>query len=193
MFDEAGQLTALAVEWRYDPFTSMLILSDLGMNPAATDLPADQAPELQGFDLDWVAGYDGDLWPLADGAAMAMGPPQSRPVTLEAGQIVSRHVRPLATPVDPRAVEVVVQVYDPEFYVAYTLAQGTADLPGTDCRARVFTADFDAAYARLEASLDELLSGGADIETNFPRVGRDFADEARLDCSGSTDHSTAGG
>lgn len=190
--DANGYLTGFGVEWRYDDFTTMLILSDLGLNPAATDLTADAAPELQGFDLHWVEGYDGDLWPMADGAPIPMGPPQPGETTLEGGQIVSRHLRPLAVPVDPRAVQVVVQVYDPEFFVAYTIAQYSTDLPGTGCRVRVFGADLEAASATLQAALDELFAAGVDVESDFPRVGRDFADEIRLDCSGG-DQTPAGG
>jgi len=183
VFDSEVRLTGFEVTWRYDDFTTMLILTDLGLNPAETDLTAEAAPELQGFDTDWVPGYDGDLWPMADGAPLAMAPPVPGPVTLEGGRIVSRHARALLAPVDPRAAEVVVQVYDPEFYIAYTVAQASADLAGTGCRARVFAADFDAAYGRLAAALEELTQAGGDLETGFPRVGRDFADEIRIDCA----------
>lgn len=181
-FDDQGRLVALDVEWRYDELTSMLILSDVGLNPAATDLGTEQAPELQGFDLDWVPGYNGDLWPYADGIEIPLGPPRPGAATVEGGQVVSRHLRPLAEPVDPRAVQVVVQVYDPEFYIAYTIAQGPGELPQIGCRLRIFEADLDAAYTRLQAMLDELTGGSGDIESDFPRVGRDFADELRIDC-----------
>lgn len=181
-FDDQGRVTAIEVEWRYDAFTSMLILSDLGMNPAATDLAAAEAPELQGFDLDWMPGYDGDLWPLAAEAPVPMGPPAAGPATLEAGQVVSRHTRPLLAPLDPAAAALVVQVYDPEFYVAYTVA-GIAPPNGRPgCRVQVMVADMDAAYARLAAMLEELSPGAEDIEGDFPRVGRDFADEVHLIC-----------
>jgi ABC-type uncharacterized transport system substrate-binding protein len=181
--DSSGLLTEIVVEWRYDLFTSMVILTDLGLNPADSDLTADAAPELQGFDLDWIPGYNGDLWPMADGRPIDLAPPIAEPTTLEGGQIVSRHRRVLAQPVDPRAAEVVVQVYDPEYYIAYTVA-GSPQVLGASCRARVFTADMDAAYAALEAALVEVTAGGeTDIEGEFPRVGRDFADEVRIDCS----------
>lgn len=181
--DEAGRLAAIDVTWRYDAFTTMLILSDLGMNPAATDLAADEAPELQGFDMDWIEGYNGDLWVSADSVPVALGPPVPGPTTLEGGQILSRHSRILAEPVDPRAAAVVVQVYDPEFYIAYSLDGFPAVAGDPACRVRVFAVDFDAAYARLEAALAELAgSGDVDVEASFPRVGRDFADEIRLDC-----------
>jgi ABC-type uncharacterized transport system substrate-binding protein len=181
--DSNGLLTDISVEWRYDLFTSMLILTDLGMNPAQTDLAADDAPDLQGFDLDWIEGYNGDLWTLADGQPLDLGPPVAQPATLEGGQVVSRHRRALLAPVDPRQAQVVVQVYDPEYYIAYTIA-GSPRVEGADCRARVFTADMDTAFAVLEAALAEITaSGEADLEGDFPRVGRDFADEVQIDCS----------
>lgn len=181
-FDAQGRVTEIEVEWRYDDFTSMLILSDLGLNPAATDLSADQAPELQGFDLDWMPGYDGDLWPLAGDAPVAMEPPRPGITTLEAGRVVSRHSRPLAAPVDPVATPLVVQVYDPEFYVAYTIAGAAPPNGRAGCRIRIMVADMDAAFARLAAALDELNAGGGNEEEDFPRVGRDFADELQLLC-----------
>lgn len=183
--DSNGLLTEIAVEWRYDLFTSMLILTDLGLNPAATDLTAQEAVELQGFDLQWVEGYNGDLWALADGADLALGAPIPAAATVEGGQVVSRHRRPLAAPVDPRSTDLVVQVYDPEYYIAYSVADAPG-VEGSACRVRVFTANMDRAYATLEAALAEVATGAdATVEGEFPRVGRDFADEVRLDCSGA--------
>lgn len=182
-FDGSGALSEIAVEWRYDAFTTMLILADMGLNPAAESLPPEDEAQLAGFDLHWVEGYNGDLWPTQGDAPIALGPPRPVATTLNDGQIVSRHVRPVLTPVDPAAGPLVIQVYDPEYYVAYTIA-GQAMIDGRDdCRARVFVPDLSAAQAQLEAVLDEMFAGGAgDIESDFPAVGQDFAEEVRLEC-----------
>jgi ABC-type uncharacterized transport system substrate-binding protein len=181
--DAAGLLSEIAVEWRYDLFTSMLILTDLGLNPAATELSPDEVPGLQGFDLNWIPGYNGDLWVYVDGAETRLSGPVPAPASVEQGQVISRHLRRFSEPVDPRTAAVMVQVYDPEYYIAYVIA-GMPEVFGAACRARVFSADMDVAYATLEAALAEVANGGeADLEGNFPRVGRDFADEVQLDCS----------
>lgn len=180
-FNESGQLYEISVEWRYDPFTSMLILSDLGMNPAATDLTVEEAPELQGFDLQWMPGYDGDLWPTQRDAPIPLAPPRPGPVTLEEGHVVSRHIRPLPEPVDPGEGPVSVRVYDMEFYVGYTIA-GAETSGRTDCRAEIVGADMEAAFAQLASALEELAARGGDEEEEFPLVGRDFSDEIRLTC-----------
>lgn len=180
--NDAGQVTEIAVEWRYDLFTSMLILTDLGLNPAATDLAGAEAEPLQGFDLDWMEGYNGDLWIWAGEAEVPAGPPVPGIATVEGGQVISRHTRPLPVPVPAEGL--VAQVFDPDFYVAYTVP-GQPQVEGGTCRARVFSPDMDAAYARLEAALAEVSAGGeVDMEMDFPRVGRDFADEVRIDCGG---------
>lgn len=183
-FDASGALELIGVEWRYDAFTTMLILADLGLNPAADALSPEDEAVLAGFDLNWVEGYNGDLWPMQGETPLVLGAPQPVATTLEDGQIISRHLRPVLTPVDPVTGPLVIQVYDPEYYIAYTIA-GQATIAGRDdCRARVFVPDLSAASARLEAVLDELYAGGvADIEEDFPAVGRDFAEEIRLDCT----------
>lgn len=182
-FDEAGALDRIGVEWRYDAFTSMLILADLGMNPAAEALTPEEEAQLSGFDTNWDPGYNGDLWPYLGEEALPVGPPEDATARLEEGQIVSQHWRAVETPTNPADGAVIVQVYDPEFYVAYTISHESRIEGRADCRLRIFAPDLAAAEEQLQAALDELMAGGvADLETNFPAVGRDFAEEVRLDC-----------
>lgn len=183
-FDAAGVLERVGVEWRYDAFTSMLILSDLGLNPAAETLSPEEEAQLSGFDTNWQPGYDGDLWPYFDGRPVPLGPPEEARARLEDGEIVSQHWRAVEGVVDPAAGELVVRVYDPEFYVAYTIGHDSRVEGRVDCRLRIFAPDLGAAEERLQAALDELMAGGVtDIEANFPAVGRDFAEELRFDCA----------
>lgn len=188
VFDASGDLTGIGVEWRYDAFTTMLILADLGLNPAAGALAPDEEAVLAGFDLNWDAGYNGDLWPIFDEAPITLGQPEPVRTWLEDGQIVSQHRRAVISPIDPAAGHLVIQVYDPEYYIAYTIAAQPTILGRADCQARVFVPDLSAARERLEAALDELYAGGGgDLENSFPTVGRDFAEEIRLDCPAAQD------
>lgn len=180
--DARGYLVAIDVTWRYDPFTTMLILSDLGLDPAAIDLPPERAPQLQGFDMDWIEGYNGDIWPTFDGVEIALAPPVAGAAEVIDGQVVSRHRRALTDPVDPRTGDLRLRVFDPEFYVAYTIAVPVEVSGASNCIARVFGPDLEAAQAHLAAALDEL-SGSVDIELNFPLVGEHFADEVVVSCS----------
>ncbi len=178
-----SELAEIGVEWRYDAFTTMLILSDLDLDPAASELDEAGRALLLGFDLDWIDGYDGDLWVWDGERQLVVAPPRAEWARLEDGEIVTRHWRSL-DPAHP-AQDLVVQVYDPEFYVAYTLRAARIEGP-EPCRARIFETDLGGARERLEAMLDELYAGGGDIEADFPQVGRSFADEVLLDCAPPT-------
>jgi polyphosphate kinase len=179
--DDRGHLVEIGVEWRYDPFTSMLILSDLGLDPTATDLAPQDAPALQGFDQDWIEGYNGDLWPRLDDRPLELSPLVPGPVEVRGGQVVSRHTRLLAQPADPRAGDLNIRVYDPEFYIAYTIAVPPVVEGGAGCQGRVYGPDMEAAREVLETALAELVDS-TDLELAFPMVGEHFADELRVIC-----------
>ncbi|WP_209425613.1 DUF1007 family protein [Pararhodobacter sp. SW119] len=187
-FDGGGHLQQIGVEWRYDAFTSMLILGDMGIDPAAEALTPEEEAQLSGFDTNWIPGFNGDLWPYFAGDPLPVGPPQAASARLEAGEIVSQHWRRVEDGVDPAAGDLVVQVYDPEYYVSYTISHDSRIEGRGDCRLRFFGPDLSAAEERLQAALDELIAGGAaDLEQDFPAVGRDFAEELRFDCTASGD------
>ncbi|MCC5999464.1 MAG: DUF1007 family protein [Pararhodobacter sp.] len=182
-FDDTGALTAVGVEWRYDAFTSMLILSDLGLNPAADTLEGADAETLSGFDTNWVEGYNGDLWPAQGATEIALGAPLEGHAWLDDGQIVSRHWRQVLDPVNPEAGALSIRVFDPEYYIAYTIADHAQFEGRSDCHSRLFGPDLSAAQDVLQAALDELLAGGVqDVEANFPAVGAHFAEELLVEC-----------
>jgi len=189
LHDADGHVAALEITWTYDELFSLLLLEDLGLDADYDGVltPA-ETEALQGFDMDWPEGFEGDVFVEAGGAALALGAPRTGPAALLAdGRLTSRHVRPLARPVDPRAAGVVVKVYDPTFYTAYSIlpAEVGSDDPG--CATAVFTPDLDGAYDQLAEALAEVGAGVDDpfVELDFPPVGDLFAEEVRLTCSGA--------
>jgi ABC-type uncharacterized transport system substrate-binding protein len=184
--DAAGRVTALEIRWTYDELFSLLMLEDLGLDDDYDgQLRPDEVEALQGFDMDWPEGYEGDVYLEVDGAAAPLGPPVPGEADLLAnGMLTATHVRPLAAPVDPEAASVVVKVYDPTFYTAYTILPEAVSTPEPDCSVAVFTPDMDAAYAFLEAALEEMGARIDDpfVEQDFPPVGDRFSEEVRLTC-----------
>jgi ABC-type uncharacterized transport system substrate-binding protein len=186
LHDAEGRLTALRVHWTYDELFSLLLLEDLGLDDDYDGVLTEAETEaLQGFDMHWPEGFEGDVYVTADGDPVALLPPETGPAALrENGMLTSTHTRRLARPLDGAAEAVVVSVYDPTFYTAYSIlpAEVSTDAPG--CDTAVFTPDLDAAYAQLEAALAEL---GAVVDdpfeaVDFPPVGDRFAEEIRLTC-----------
>ncbi|NKX46223.1 DUF1007 family protein [Roseicyclus persicicus] len=181
--DAAGRVVAVEVTWRYDELYSMILAQDYGLD-ADYDLQLTEAEVAGtlGFDLNWSDGFEGGLVLRQDGAELALGPPE--PVSLrmlDTGQIETTHRRPVAGAAPGAAIE--AQVYDPEFYVAFEmiLPIGVAGAP--DCATDLIRADLDAAYAGLEAALEEI-GGAVAAEDNFPAVGALFADRAVIACPG---------
>lgn len=178
--DGAGQLLGVEVTWEYDEYYSLLILEDLGLDEDFDGLlSAEELAALQGFDLNWQAGFEGDTYLTSGGAALALGAPEARDTTMAEGRIRSRHFRPLARPA--AAEGVVIQAYDPTYYSAYTLSLGVE--AGAGCRAEVTPPDLDQAYSLVEELLYAMPADQA--EDSFPEVGAAFADTVRLTCAGS--------
>lgn len=184
--DDAGRVTAIEVHWTYDELFSLLLLEDIGLDDDYDGvLTAPEVEALQGFDMEWPEGFEGDVYAFADGTVVPLRAPEPGvSALLETGQLTSTHIRPLVTPLDPGQIAVSVKVYDPTFYTAYTIlpTEVTSDRAG--CEVAVFMPDFDDAYSQLAAALAEF---GADVadpfeEFDFPPVGDRFSDELRLTC-----------
>lgn len=182
IFDRAGRLVAVRVIWAYDDLYSSLIFEDRGVDP---DMDGVLTPEetalLQGFDMAWEPGFEGDLEVRRGDDRIALSGPTEPTAAVIAGQIVTTHVRRFAEPLVVGADPVVFAVYDPTFYSAYTIALGALPEGREDCKAELYEPDVEAAYEILGAAIEEM---GAERIANgdFPAVGAIFAEELRLSC-----------
>lgn len=173
----AGQLEAVEITWAYDEFYSLLIFEDLALDADFDgELTQQELDKLQGFDLQWSEGYEGDSYLTRNGVKLALGAGEHLLTEVSNGQITTRHRRELAQPVS--ADGVVFRAYDPTYYTAYTLNQGL-EVRG-DCKGEITPPDLNAAYNMVE----ELLYSMPASQTNdaYPEVGEAFADVVRLSC-----------
>lgn len=170
-----GTFEGLEVTWTYDDFYSLLIFADMGLDPDGDgELTPDEVARLDGFDLNWIDGYEGDSYALRDDAPVTLGAPQSRGLTVAGGRITSTHFRAADAP----ASGLVIKIYDPTFYTAYELAgQVAVDGP---CTTVIEPADLDAAYSYVEELL--YATPSAQAQDEFPEVGDRFADTVMLSC-----------
>lgn len=188
-YDAAGQLVQVEVEWAYDAFYSLLIIEDLGLDPDGDGVltPAEEAA-LQGFDAEWEPGFDGRLYLRAGQETgqepVALEPPRGFGAAYRDGRLISRHVRPLARPLEG-ARPLVVQVYDPEFYVQFALPEPPA-IRGASCRVDHRVGDpFAAAdaYARAVAeALAEETDSRIDQDMLIVDIGPAGADRVDVRC-----------
>lgn len=183
IFDAKGRATALRLTWVYDDFYSLLLVEERGLD---ADHDGNATPEetaaLQGFDMNWQPGFSGDTYLLSDDAPVALGAPEGWTAAYRGGRLTSTHLRRIEPPV---ALDkpLKVQVYDPGFYSAYTIASDPVFTPAlpAGCTAQVFEPDRDAADERLLAALAEY-GADEDVEADFPAVGAAFSEEVRITC-----------
>ncbi len=179
VFDDEGQLSAVDVTWAYDPLYTLLLLEDMRLDPDLDGKlePAELA-QLQGFDMNWIEGFEGDLYLDADGP-IALSPPVPIETRLDGEKIVSVHRRPLAAPLTVNT-PVKVRPFDPGYFTAYAVTLDVG-IEGRDgCEADLEVADFAAASDLLEELLFTVPQ--AQLEYDFPAVGEHFSDTVTLTC-----------
>lgn len=184
VFDGEGRLSAVRVVWTYDELYSLLTLEDLGLDDDYDGaLTEAELARLNGFDMDWMPGYEGDLYVLANGQPVALSGPLDHATEFVDGRIVTMHTRALKTRIEVGAEPVVFQVYDPTFYTAYHVTLPTRIEGRGDCTARTFVPDLTEANRALLDALAELGADETVEDYDFPAVGAEFAEEIRLTCA----------
>jgi ABC-type uncharacterized transport system substrate-binding protein len=184
VFDATGALSGVGLSWEYDDLFTLLLTEDLGIDTDGDlKLTPDEMTALTAAVLDWPEDFGGDLFVFQSGRPLALKPRSDGTVRLTDGRIVESHLRRLSTPATP-SQPVTIQVYDPYYYVAYTLV-GEIGIDGTTtCTKTYRPADLNTAYSKV----DELLYGrpASAVGPNeaFPEVGALFADMVTVTCNG---------
>ncbi|MBE0454597.1 MAG: DUF1007 family protein [Roseovarius sp.] len=174
--DGAGNLTGVEVTWTYDDFFSLLILTDMGLDPDGDGvLTEEELVRLKGFDLaEWPEGFEGDLYIHAGEEKIALDHPVPTDVRLEEGRIVATHTRSFG-PVLAEGLQ--VDPYDPTYYVAYTLA-GPVTLP-SGCAYTIQEPDLDESQ---RAFRDMLAQMTAEEQFAGVEVGNLFSETMVISC-----------
>jgi ABC-type uncharacterized transport system substrate-binding protein len=185
VLNDRNEATGLRISWTYDDLYSLYVVGDMGLDPDWDGkLTAEEKASLTGFDMQWIEGFEGDTYALLNEVPLALSGPSDWTADYVGGKITSTHLRSFSAPVPVGAAPLVVQVYDPGYYVAYAIPSDPVVTGGTDCRAEVFVPDLDAAEQELMAALSEY-TPDVDLEMEFPAVGAKFAEEVRVTCNGA--------
>ena len=176
--DAEGRITGIEVSWTYDELTTMLVFDDMRLDQDYTGtLTEDELRQLDGFDLNWVDGFEGDVYAEQEGRGLALGPPEGRGVSVSDARITTRHFRPLSSDAGAPGLPLILRAYDPTYFVAYDL-QGGVSVP-EGCQVSITPADLDRAYTMVEEALYGQPSTGT---YDFPEIGEAFADKVVVQC-----------
>lgn len=178
LVSDAGVFEGIEVSWTYDDFYSLLLFADLGLdNDGDGALDQTELVRLDGFDLQWIDGFEGDSYAYSGDTRISLGAPQGRGVSVADGKITTTHFRPVTDPTAAVADGLQIKAYDPTFYTAYSLVDAAVQGP---CQASIAPADLDAAYTLVEELL--YATPAADAEADYPQVGEAFADTVSVTC-----------
>jgi polyphosphate kinase len=181
--DEEGRLGAIGVVWVWDDLTSMLIIEDLGMDSDGNgELTAEEKQRLAAQFSQWPEDYGGDLYLTWDGKPVELTGPLDMKADYLQGRLVLNYLRALPERIRLVQTPVILQAYDPSYYVFYDLV-GIPEVRGRDgCRVSIRKADIGAAQKLYDQLLGQLTEEEMMEQGKFPEVGGAFADQVVLEC-----------
>jgi ABC-type uncharacterized transport system substrate-binding protein len=183
ILNDRNEATALRISWTYDDLYSLYIVGDMGLDPDWDGkLTPEEEARLSGFDMKWDAGFAGDTYALIGGAALDLSGPGDWTASYDGSKITSTHLRTFTAPVPVGSEPLIVQAYDPGYYVAYSIPDTALLTGGKGCSAQTYVPDLGEAEQKLMDALAEY-TPDVDLEAEFPAVGANFAEEVRVTCA----------
>jgi ABC-type uncharacterized transport system substrate-binding protein len=182
ILNDRNEATGVRISWTYDDLYSLYVVGDMGLDPDWDGrLTPEEEARLAGFDMNWDPGFPGDTYALLGEVPLALSRPKDWTASYADGKITSTHLRSFDAPVPVGAAPLILQAYDPGYYVAYSIPFDPVVTGGQGCSAQVFVPDLNEAEEALLAALAEY-TPDVDLEAEFPAVGANFAEEVRVTC-----------
>lgn len=183
ILNERSEATGVRITWTYDDLYSLYVVGDMGLDPDWDGkLTPEEQARLSGFDMKWDADFSGDTYALLAGQALELSRPTDWTASYDGAKITSTHLRTFAAPVPVGAEPLIVQAYDPGYYVAYSIPIDPVVTGGNGCSAQTFVPDLNEAEQKLLDALSEY-TPDVDVEAEYPAVGANFAEEVRVTCA----------
>ncbi|MEP3686827.1 MAG: DUF1007 family protein [Sulfitobacter dubius] len=183
--DAEERLTHLRITWAYDEFYSLLVTEDRGLDPDYDGvLTQAEVASLNGFDMQWIEGFNGDTVLLEGGEEVALSGPQDVETRFADGRIITSHLRAVEDPA-PAADGLVIKPYDPTYYTAYEVTQKVTIQGSDTCRARVKMPDMNADLRALQQDLSALDANTDPSDVGLPEIGEALANEVVITCDAS--------
>jgi len=182
VLDPEGRLTHLRITWTYDEFYSLLVTEDRGLDPDYDGILTEaEITSLNGFDMQWIEGFNGDTVLFSGAEVVPLSPPQEVETSFSEGRITTSHLRSVEGPA-PEARGLVIKPYDPTYYTAYEV-KGQVAVTGNDaCRGLVKMPDMTADLRALQADLGALDAQTSPEEVGLPDIGEALASEVVVTC-----------
>ena len=143
-----------------------------------------EVASLNGFDMQWIEGFNGDTVLLEGGEEVALSGPQDVETRFADGRIITSHLRAVEGPA-PSADGLIIKPYDPTYYTAYEVTQKVTIQGSETCRARVKMPDMNADLRALQQDLSTLDANTDPSDVGLPEIGEALANEVVITCDAS--------
>ena len=181
--DDQGQLTHVRVTWEYDALYSLLVTEDMGLDADGDGaLTETELATLNGFDMQWVDGFNGDLVISTEANTIALSGPTEIATQFDNGQITTMHTRALETAI-PAGTAITIKPYDATYYTAYDITTAIDTTRAPTCRARVAMPDVTATMEALQQQLAQLDAQTDPSDAGLPDIGAQMAPTVNVTCA----------
>jgi nickel/cobalt exporter len=183
LFDDRGRIAAIRHHWRFDEAFSAFALQGLDTNADGTYSPEELAPLAQ-VNVDSLADYDFFTFVSAGDYQAGFAAPKDYWLDLDAGRLTLHYTLPLAQPLFSRG-EVLVQVYDPEYYIAFAMPSAEAvRLVGAPAGCRLSVTPARGPDAAAAAALAEIGPDQRELPEEMQNLTGGIDNTAALNCGG---------
>ncbi|MDB6454966.1 DUF1007 family protein [Falsirhodobacter sp. 20TX0035] len=175
---DGDALTGLRIVWLYDAFSTLVLYDQLWLDEDGDgQLNAEDLQKVAAGETEWAEDYEGDTYLFHGNAKVPLTRPENGTARMVGDRVEVTFDLPLADPLPMAGQEVVLKMYAPDYYYAYT-AKAVLDTP-EGCHTRIVPFTPDSVSLRLQAELAKL---GTEEMPDDPNIGANFAEEARLAC-----------
>lgn len=180
VYADNQMVTGLRHKWTFDEFYSAFASQGLDQDGDG-DLSREELQPLADENIESLVEFDYFTFVTVDGQPAPLKAPEDAWLEHLDGLLSLHFTLPLQTPIDARLGDLAFSVYDPTFYIAFSLAEDNpvrlaASAPAP-CRPRLS----EPEEADMEDNrLSEAFFGSLGADSDF---GATFAPEVRIDCT----------
>lgn len=182
VFQTDGQLGSVIVTWRYDPFETIYILSDLGIVPqAGSDFSDKDRAEVKRLLGEFPPDFDGSAHLSIDQQPVPLDWPRDLTARMVEDQLEVSFTRDLLDPISTMDRRLVVMFYERTYFFAFSLTD-TPEFVGDGGRCSSLIDPF--APSDETQDLTDMLAQLSREETpQGANVGATFADTLEVTCN----------
>lgn len=182
--DEKGRLAHIEITWAYDAFYSLLVTENYNLDADGDAVLTEAEKEaLNGFDMAWVPGFNGDLVVTVDGQEMTLSRPRDFTTDMKEGRVITTHIRDIAE--EPNLIGASLEVipFDATYYTAYDVTYPVTTVGPAQCDVEKVVPELDSQLEDLRSALSQLTQDENPVQMGLPNAGGSFATKLAITCS----------